>query len=770
MDPRQIAADRSPHRTTGTHQATAPFRATAPYGLVRLAEAPVPAAALHPDHDTRELLRSHDRTVPGTRTGWIDLTLTTLTPTFVGQAPGRGRVHHSARLPHGERSVPVVPGSTLRGLVRNTLRMLTSGESGPVNTPMLFFRAPVRVDPGGTDSSLSTRARQVMAQQHDHYRKRRAGTHTKQGFLYRSPQDAGWYVVEVPATTLEPEPGRVLKVPFEVLRQSLRTWDFGVGDFPDPPRSNTYVPTTHEQHGRLQHRWVHAVHLPGQHGVAAVAPTRGEALAHLTAHAGSGGGGGVIPALVVLTGAAAGERRNAYLFPQPPNLRTGRLPVPDAMVELFESAEQVTGYQRVAFPETLGAGGGDPARPPVAGTGGGGLPRRSLEPVWFDVDPSGHVVSFGRSGGYRIAVSDDNPIRRAVPGPVLGPQHGDPDRADRAGRTVDVCRAVFGDVDVFAGEAGALKGRVSFGPALATEPGHPVPVPGHAEDSRHPGPDYPDGAALRVQLLSPQRGCFANYLVQGPDTAAGERPDIVTWSHEGRIRLGGYKTYLHRHDPRLGSPVRYDERAQDELGLEVIPAGSEAAPPRDTQRDIVPLRDGLTLRSRITFTNLTDAELGALMRALLLANPVDGGDPADPEHAHKVGMGKSLGMGSVHLRPELHLVDRRARAADLSLDAAAGVTAATPGQVTAFLDAFSTTLAEYRAVDDWRQVDQVVDVLLASRWRGRLPWSETAVMSLRQFAEYPVLPPLTERFGLTGHSGKPGRPEKPGQPGGPDAG
>ena len=29
-----------------------PRRATAPYGLVRLAEAPVPATALHPDHDT----------------------------------------------------------------------------------------------------------------------------------------------------------------------------------------------------------------------------------------------------------------------------------------------------------------------------------------------------------------------------------------------------------------------------------------------------------------------------------------------------------------------------------------------------------------------------------------------------------------------------------------------------------------------------------------------------------------------------------------------
>ncbi|MFS8522667.1 MAG: RAMP superfamily CRISPR-associated protein, partial [Micromonosporaceae bacterium] len=67
-------------------------------------------------------------------------------------------------------------------------------------------------------------------------------------------------------------------------------------------------------------------------------------------------------------------------------------------------------------------------------------------------------------------------------------------------------------------------------------------------------------------------------------------------------------------------------------------------------------------RSRITFTNLTDGELGALLRALLLDNPVDGGDPADPEYAHKIGMGKSLGMGSVHLRPRLYLVDRRARA------------------------------------------------------------------------------------------------------------
>lgn len=729
-DPRDIAARITPQPdpgSAGPHRER--FAATAPYGLVRLADSPVPACDLHGDHDTEDLLRSHDRTVDGAHTGWIDLTMTTLTPTFVGRAPERGRVSRSLRFRDGEHSLPAVPGSTLRGLVRNTVRMLTGGETGPVNTPMLFFRAPVRIDPDSGGSALSTRARHVMAGRHGQYRKRRAGLRTQQGFLFREPDEDRWYVVAVPPTP-PGEPGQALKVSFDVLRESLNRWNFGVEDFPDPPRGAAYVPTAHAQHGHLQHRWVHVVRLHGRRGVTAVAPTEEQARAHLRDHNEDPGHAEIVPALVVLTGAAAGERRNAYLFPRPRDLHTGRLPVPDTLVELFESAEQVTGYQRAAFPDTLGTGEHDPQRPPVAGGGGGGLPRRSLEPIWYDVDVSGEVVSFGRSGGYRIAVSDENPIRRAVPEPVLGPQHGDPDRTERAGRTVDVCRALFGDTDAFAGEPSASKGRVFFGNAL----------------SRDPAPDLPDGP-LRVRLLSPQRGCFANYLLQGPDATVGDRPDIITWSHEGRIHLSGYKIYLHRHRDELGSPVRYDRRAQEELGLTVL--DDRSGPPRRVERDVVPLRDGLTFHSRVTFTNLTDEELGVLLRALLLANPVDGGDPSDPEHAHKLGMGKSLGLGSVHLRPELYLVDRRVRA--LSPDPTAGITRATGEHVQAFLDAFGAALVRRRlsghaGPERWQEVEQAVDVCLASRWRRRLPWEETAVMSLQEFAEFPVLPPLTERF------------------------
>ncbi|MEU2974136.1 TIGR03986 family type III CRISPR-associated RAMP protein [Nocardiopsis alba] len=728
MDPRHIAARVS--RNTAPRPRG---RATAPYGLVRLAEAPVPAAVLHDGYDTHDLPRSHDRTVPGTNTGWIELTLTTLTPAFVGRTGEGEGPSRSFRLPDGDRLLPAIPGTSLRGLVRNTLRMLTGGETGPVDTPMLFFRAPVRE--GGADASA--RSRRVRARQHEHYRRRRSGTRTAQGFLYHSPREERWYVVEVPATPFGRERGRALKLPFRVLRESLATWDFGVDHFPDPPRDGTYVPTTHASHGRLQYRRVYAVHRSGRDGVAAVAPTEEEARAHLERGRGDGE---VVPALIVLTGVAAERRRNAYLFPLPPDRRRGRRPVPDALIEMFESAAQITDYQRAAFPDTLGTEEGDPERPPVAGGRGGGLPRRGLEPVWFDVDPSDRVVSFGRSGGYRIAVGDENPIRRAVPEAVLRPGDEDP---DRAGRTVDVCRAMFGDVDVFAGEAGALKGRVSFGNAVADD------VAADLTD-----PDRPDGTVLRVRLLSPRRGCFANYLVQGPNADEGERPDIVTWSHEGDVRLGGYKIYLHRHRPVTG-PFPYDARSLRELGIEIPPPGGGG--PGRTHRDIVPLRDGLVLRSRITFTNLTDAELGALIRALLLDNPVDGGDPNDPEHAHKIGMGRSLGMGSVHLRPELYLVDRGARAADLSLRPDAGVVHADERRVRELLDAFSAALVAHRlpgepSPERWREVDQAVDLCLATRWRRRLPWEETAVMSSGEFAEYPVLPPLTERFRRAGLS------------------
>ena len=59
--------------------------------------------------------------------------------------------------------------------------------------------------------------------------------------------------------------------------------------------------------------------------------------------------------------------------------------------------------------------------------------------------------------------------------------------------------------------------------------------------------------------------------------------------------------------------------------------------------------------SRIRFENLTDEELGLLLLALDL-----------PEiQAHKLGMGKSIGLGSVRITPTLHLDDKASRYGNL---------------------------------------------------------------------------------------------------------
>jgi CRISPR-associated protein (TIGR03986 family) len=64
---------------------------------------------------------------------------------------------------------------------------------------------------------------------------------------------------------------------------------------------------------------------------------------------------------------------------------------------------------------------------------------------------------------------------------------------------------------------------------------------------------------------------------------------------------------------------------------------------------------GSTFHGRIRFENLSKEELGALLFVLDL-----------PEGcAHKLGMGKPLGLGSVRITPTLTLINRQARYAEM---------------------------------------------------------------------------------------------------------
>ncbi|MFD0776723.1 RAMP superfamily CRISPR-associated protein, partial [Streptomonospora algeriensis] len=200
--------------------------------------------ALREGTPQRRLLAAHDQRIPGTNTGWIDITVRTLTPTFVG-ATRDGAPERSLTID----GRPALPGASLRGLIRNTVRMLTGGETGAVNTPQLFFRAPAA-------SHSDRRARHVMRRLHRQYRDRGGapstppGTPVQAGFLHRDPASGSWEIRPLPVE-------RPLQVRLADLREDLRRSP-GLPEFEPPPHEagdrggpGGYIPA--EFHGAFQY-------------------------------------------------------------------------------------------------------------------------------------------------------------------------------------------------------------------------------------------------------------------------------------------------------------------------------------------------------------------------------------------------------------------------------------------------------------------------------------------------------------------------------------
>ncbi len=137
-------------------------------------------------------------------------------------------------------------------------------------------------------------------------------------------------------------------------------------------------------------------------------------------------------------------------------------------------------------------------------------------------------------------------------------------------------------------------------------------------------------------LTSPKPTCFQHYLEQ-PNKS--DKNKIKHWD-DSNIKIRGRKLYWHRNPPMKESETSWSE------GSILI----------DTQHiKIKPLRKDLNFTSRIRFENLSKIELGALLFVLNLPNNC----------FHKIGMGKPLGLGSIHIKTELFLIDRIKRYSSL---------------------------------------------------------------------------------------------------------
>jgi CRISPR/Cas system CSM-associated protein Csm3 (group 7 of RAMP superfamily) len=236
--------------------------------------------------------------------------------------------------------------------------------------------------------------------------------------------------------------------------------------------------------------------------------------------------------------------------------------------------------------------------------------KTSGYPVFYLLDLHGKMVdSFGHTPFYRL------PYRLSIKDHVIAGQPITQEKGE-----MDFATALFGTTE--------QAGRVWFCDA-AQEAGTALP-------SRH-----------THKLMTPKPTSFQHYLLQ----PTGYRTDIRQLRHwnDADAPIRGYKLYWHR--------ITADKVAQSEADIPSWASDAASVTKQDNtyQHPICALPAGSRFRGRIHFDHLSAAELGALLFALNLPG----------ECRHKLGLGKPLGLGSVHIQAELTLIDRPKRYAQL---------------------------------------------------------------------------------------------------------
>lgn len=220
------------------------------------------------------------------------------------------------------------------------------------------------------------------------------------------------------------------------------------------------------------------------------------------------------------------------------------------------------------------------------------------DPVFY-LAHDGRVQFFGRARMFRLPYDKS-------PADLLPEDH-------RADAPLDMTETVFGSVN----QDRAIKGRVSFSTAVAGE---------------RPDSGWFDEPFVPAMLSSPKPTCYPHYLVQDGNLGPEKQ---TTYLAKDRTSLRGHKLYWHRPTKspgHVGTDVTVRNVGENAGRMHTV---------------IKPVKSGITFRGRIRFTNLTEVELGALITAIDLPDGC----------AHKIGMAKSLGLGSVRFESTLTLAD-----------------------------------------------------------------------------------------------------------------
>lgn len=597
----------------------------APYNFVPLPDAVMPAPLLD---DGTAPWQKHDVYAPGLHTGWIDLTIRAETPLYVRCAPQvehasddepRTNRHRQEFFHHGDPQRPVLPGSSIRGMIRSLVEVLSHAKlpCGLFSDRRLIYRAVGDTTSLGIhyrDAVLGPNQTQMPQMRFEYPLNRLRG-----GYLRRRGSD--WFIQ--PAQTVNREtfvhieynaanvPARPTQQPPPYGPQDL------IRVYLRPPAQRTTPP-------RTNHNLI--LNLAHVQNPADVVRVQGNTPCP----------SGFVPAVVVRSGHMTTRRNGqtvdmkhmhcAIYDPDDSIPEADWIPIDRELWEVYEEDRDLTR--------------GIPSRPLRLDD-----PNHRLEdqqgfytPLFYLVDDQGRLVFFGPTMMFRMPYP--HWLAEFVPERL------------RRNDVIDLAEAIFGRV-----QPSAIKGRVFVEDAVW--------------DGQGGNPFYPDNQGRRTPhiLGTPKPTAFQHYLAQphNQQQGAANRPlgaDRQTLCNYHHPLEGGPHDLTNNQDRTIGQTdgtvIRgYKRYWHHPKAVDTSRFRNDLV--RDNDRDkkqltiIRPVKKGTNFRGRLRFENLTDLELGALLTSLQLP----------PSKRHHLGMGKPLGLGSVRVEAALHLTNREQRYASL---------------------------------------------------------------------------------------------------------
>jgi CRISPR-associated protein (TIGR03986 family) len=520
-------------------------------------------------------------------TGMIKCKLTTLSPLYI--AGEKGEFFH-----HEDPNIPVIPGSSLRGMIRSIVQVITWSKLQPVTDKEMYLR-----DIDNQEDYMNFMRDQVLT----------AFIKQDTGGLYLETCDY-YKVRHFQMLAHDPDLLRTDSLPQE-QSQIIQNWQNGVEALPEtlPASLESWLNSRFKEKFFTKNsypNWLYQnksvwIKLSDKGHVIDFQIAKPSDLSEWK------------EGTLVLTGWLDTKKHEYVFVPQQNPIILHEAEITNKIQQL-EDDDQISDWQKGAFPN-------DEPQPDARRKPGA---VRNDEPVFYIKD--GEQVKFlGRACLFRLPYGKS-------PHDLLPGIH-------RSSTQIDMTEAIFGfvekDIEGKPAKSYAYKGRVSFTDGCYQNDGS---SPWLKKEAFSP----------RI-LASPKPASYTTYLEQPAVRAGAEAQHetvrrLIKYSTQG-AKLRGHKFYWHqaKQVEEGVKPLEYEDLRLPESN-------------RNFEQSVKPVKKGVKFDFTVRFEDLTDVELGALLWALTLPGT------EHLECAHKLGMGKSIGMGSAKIEAKelqmLHLEDR----------------------------------------------------------------------------------------------------------------